>query len=175
MSEANSKDGIDRDARYTGMKVLLADDHASYRDLISQALRKAYRDVTVIEAVNFAEALQIARAHDDLSLAIVDLIMPGMDGFAGIAALGDRLPEVPIVVVSALSRPRYVLQTYDHGADGFVPKTTNSKLLLGALDVVLSGGVYVPPEALEAGDGGPLEAALRTAKRGIFGRQDSDR
>ncbi|MDP6573263.1 MAG: response regulator transcription factor [Rhodospirillales bacterium] len=175
MSEAYATDDNDRAAQSTGMKVLLADDHASYRDLISQALRKAHPDVTVIEARNLAEALQVARAHDDLSLAIVDLIMPGMDGFAGIAALRDRLPEIPIVVVSALSRPRYVRQAYDHGADGFVPKTANAKPLLGALDVVLSGGVYVPPEALEAGGGGPLEAALRAAKTGLFGRQGSDR
>ena len=170
MSEANATDDNDRETQSTGTKVLLGDDHASYRDMISQTLRKAHQDVTVIEAGNFAEALQIATTHDNPSLAIVDLIMLGMDGFGGIAELRDRLPEVPIVVVSALSRPRYILQAYDHDADGFVPKTTNAMLLLGALDVVLSGGVYVPPEALEAGDGGPLEATLRAAKMEIFDR-----
>ena len=93
--------------------------------------------------------------------------MPGMDGFEGISVLRDRLTEVPIVVISALSRTRHVLQAYDHGADGFVPKTPNVKVLLSAFDVVLSGGVYVPPEALDANDGGSLEAAQLAAKLGV--------
>ena len=95
MTEANATDGIDWAKPSIGMKVLLADDHALYRALIVQVLQKAHEDVTVIEARNFAEALQIARAHDDLTLVMVDLIMPGMDGFAGVAALRDRLPKFP--------------------------------------------------------------------------------
>ncbi len=184
MTETNATDGIDWTRPPVGMKVLLADDQALYRDLIVQVLQKAHEDVTVIEARNFAEALQIAMAHDDLTLAVVDLIMPGMDGFAGVAALRYRLPEVPIVVVSALSRPRHVHQAYDHGANGFVPKTANSKVLLDALGVVLSGGIYVPPEALdlseptiklhvsalfkELGVTNRTQAAVRATKLGLF-------
>ena len=173
MTKANATDGKDRKDGFdevelpVGMKILLADDHIAYRDLVAQALRKAHENVTLIEASNFDEALLLAKAHDDLTLAIVDLIMPGMDGFAGIAALRERLPEVPIVVVSALSKPRHILQAYDHGADGFIPKSPNTKLLLSALGVVLSGGVYIPPEALGA-VGKPLEAAMRAAKLGFF-------
>ena len=174
MTEENATDGIDWARPSIGMKVLLADNQALYRDLIVQVLQKAYEDVTVIEARDFAEALQIAVTHDDLTLAIIDLIMPGMNGFAGISALRDRLPEVPIVVVSALSRPRHVQQAYDHGADGFVPKTANSKVLLGALGVVLSGGVYVPPEVLDAGGDDPLEAATRATKLGLFRSRYTD-
>ena len=171
MSEADATNGIDWARPSTGMKVLLADDHALYRDLIVQVLRKAHEDVTVLEARNFAEALQIAMTHDDLSLVMVDLIMPGMDGFAGISALRERLPEVPIVVVSALSKPRHVHQAYNHGANGFVPKTVNSKVLLGALGLVLSGGIYVPPEVLDASGDDPFEAATRAVRVRLTPRQ----
>jgi CheY-like chemotaxis protein len=97
MTEVNRANGIDAVDPLVGLKVLLADDNALYRDPIIQALRRAHQNATVFEARNFDEALQIATAHDDLRLAIVDLIMPGMDGFEGISALRDRLTEVPIV------------------------------------------------------------------------------
>ena len=174
MTKSNATDENDDAEPPVGMKVLLADDHALYRDLVAQALRKAHKDVTVIEACDFDEALRIATAHDDLSVAIIDLIMPGMDGFAGISALRGTMPEVPIVVVSALSRPQHILKAYDHGADGFVPKSANTKLLLSALGVVLAGGVYIPPEALGA-SGDPLEAAVRAAKQGFFRPRRPDR
>ena len=70
-----------------------------------------------------------------------------------------------------MSRPRHVHQAYDHGANGFVPKTANSKVLLGALGVVLSGGIYVPPEVLDAGGDDPLEAATRAVRVRLTPRQ----
>jgi len=65
-----------------------------------------------------------------------------------------------VVVLSAVGDRETILKTLDVGAMGFISKNSSSKVLLGALRLVLSGGVYLPPEVLEQRSGGaPLPAA----------------
>lgn len=114
--------------------------------------------VTVIEACDFPEAVQRAREHGDLDLVLVDMIMPGMESFEGLGALREARPGVPIVVVSGSDNQETVRRAIATGAHGFIPKTLNAKVLLGALNLVMSGGVHLPPALLGEADAAPAPA-----------------
>ena len=134
------------------MNVLIADDHALFREGLRHVLTALSDHVTIVEASDFPEAVQRAREHDDLDLILVDMIMPGMESFEGLGALREARPGIPIVVVSGSDNQETVRRAIATGAHGFIPKTLNAKVLLGALNLVMSGGVYLPPTLLgEAG------------------------
>ena len=157
----------------TRIKILLADDHALYREGISHILDALEADVTIIEACDYAEAFQVARQHDDFDLALVDLVMPGMnpgeDRFEGLRTLRAELADVPIVVISASDDREHVLKAVNCGAVGYIPKTLDSKVVLGAIRLVFAGGMYLPPTVLDEHH----EETIRVLKV-ADGRPDSD-
>jgi DNA-binding NarL/FixJ family response regulator len=131
------------------VKILVADDHAMFRDGLRYALASLDDDVEILEAKDCAEALALVGSHPDLDLVLLDLAMPGMDGLAGLHALRARRPAVPVVILSGSEEPADARRALDRGAMGFIPKSSSSSVMLGALRLVLSGGVYLPPAFLE--------------------------
>ncbi|MDA0305787.1 MAG: response regulator transcription factor [Proteobacteria bacterium] len=127
------------------VKILLADDHALFRDGLRQVLVGFDPDICVVEAADYPQAIAKAGTERDFSLALVDLAMPGMERFAGLAALCDRLGDVPVVVVSAHESNEDVRQAMGCGASGFIPKALDSQVIRSALKKVLSGETYLPP------------------------------
>lgn len=127
------------------MKILVVDDHALFRSGLQYLLAQLGDSVEILEAKDGAEALAIAGAHPDLELILLDLGMPGLDGLAGLRLLRKRSPEVPVVILSGSEEPLDVRQAIDAGALGFVPKSSTADVMLSALRLVLSGGMYVPP------------------------------
>lgn len=130
------------------MKLLVVDDHALVREGLRQVLRQLGGAVTVLEAASGSEALRLASDHPDLDVVLLDLHLPGADGFSILDALRARHPELPVIVLSGSGERSDMLGAIDRGAMGFIPKTAATKVMLGALRLVLSGGVYLPPEVL---------------------------
>nr|WP_153341050.1 response regulator transcription factor [Roseospira navarrensis] len=140
---------------------MIADDHELFRDGLRLVLSELDPALEIIEASTFDEA--IARATDDASrvdLVLLDLVMPGMSWNEGLTALKQRIGETPLVVLTAAEDRRLVADAVRLGAAGFIPKTSSSKVMIGALRLVLSGGVYLPPALLEDGEVASLKAAL---------------
>lgn len=133
------------------MKVLVVDDHA----LIRQGLRPILAQlgdggepVEVLEAAGYVEALDRIAATPDLDLVLLDLRMPDVSGFAALADIEDRRPDLPIVIMTGDEEPELVREAFDHGALGFIPKSSPPPVILAALRLVLSGGTYVPPQIM---------------------------
>ena len=80
------------------VKILLADDHALFRDGLRHVLTGIGTEIEIVEATDYPGALAMAHKEKGITLAFVDLSMPGMDRFSGLAALCDRMGEVPVVV-----------------------------------------------------------------------------
>ena len=134
------------------MKILIADDHALFRSGMSQAVQQfaaTGSEVHVVEAANWQSATLVLKQHPDLALALVDLNMPGMSSHEGLKGLLEAAETVPVVVVSSSDNLLDMKQSLDAGAMGFVCKHEPSQLLIGALRLVLAGGVYVPPILLQ--------------------------
>ena len=116
------------------------------------------RQLDLLEAQTCEEALDLTRRHQDIALILLDLALPGVDGFGALSQLREKFPGIPVVVVSAFDQPEFVTRAIDAGAMGFIPKTSSTQILLNALRLVLSGGVYLPPELLRRHDSIPPAA-----------------
>jgi DNA-binding NarL/FixJ family response regulator len=130
------------------LKILVVDDHPLICEALRQVLQALDRQLELLEAPTSAEALELTRRNPDISLILLDLALPGVDGFETLRQLREGFPSIPVVVLSASEQPETVIRAIDGGAMGFIPKTSSSQLLIGALRLVLSGGVYLPQEVL---------------------------
>lgn len=130
------------------MKILLVDDHVLIRDAMRGVLREIDGSASVYEGQSGRQAEELIAQHPDISLVLLDVGLPDRDGLEMLATLRAGHPSVAIVMLSALCDRDTVLKALDAGAQGFIAKTATRDVLLGALRLVLAGGVYIPPEIL---------------------------
>jgi DNA-binding NarL/FixJ family response regulator len=131
------------------MTILLADDHALFRDGMRYVLQQLAEEVEILDASGFPEALELASSHPGLSLVLMDLHMPGSDGVLSVRTFNLKHPEFPLVVVSGSEQREDMERVMEYGAMGFISKMTSSKVMLAALRMVLDGGIYLPPQLLQ--------------------------
>ncbi|CAG4895064.1 response regulator transcription factor [Paraburkholderia gardini] len=130
------------------MKFLVADDHELIRQGVKGLLRGLDADAQFDEADTWETLAAAARPDANHDLAIVDLHMPGMEGAGSLEVLLKANPALPVVVLSAEESPDEMRAVLAAGALGFVPKRQPASVMLKAIELVLSGGAYVPMEAL---------------------------
>ena len=131
------------------MKILLVDDHSLFREGMRYVLQQLPEQVEIFEASNFPDALKQAELHPDLDLALLDLNMPGSEGPISVKFFHQRFPHIPVVVVSGEDGRINMEKVMSHGAMGFVCKSSSAPVMLSALNLVLAGGVYVPPQMMQ--------------------------
>lgn len=132
------------------MKAILADDHALFRDGFALLLKQLDPQMVVLEAAGLPEAVQQAERNADADLLLLDLSMPGMEGVESVQDLLHRFPGIPIVILSATESRPLVEALLDIGVAGFIPKSSSSQIMFSALRLVLSGGIYIPPQLLSS-------------------------
>ncbi len=135
------------------MRILLADDHSMVREGLRPFLEEVARDATVVEAADLPQALSVAEVDGAPDLALLDLLMPGMNGTEGVDAFHARFPETPVVILSGQYDRRYVLAAMDKGVRGYIPKTLGGEVLTNALRLVLAGDTYLPASAFSTESG----------------------
>ena len=140
------------------MRILVVDDHPLMAEALEVAMRTLDRATHVETAGNLRAA--IARAEQaGFDLCLLDLGLPGCSGLEALEKMRASLPALPVVVVSGSDDTRSVLRALDLGAMGYIPKTSPRDVLLGAVRLVASGGIYVPVEALKAREAGEQAAS----------------
>lgn len=131
------------------MRILVVDDHPLMADALGFAVRTLDRATQVETAGDLRGA--IARAAEAaFDLCLLDLGLPDCSGLQALERMRDALPGLPVVVVSGSGDVAGVLEALDLGAMGYIPKTSPRDVLLAAVRLVASGGIYVPVEALRA-------------------------
>lgn len=150
------------------MKILIADDHRLVIEAVKAKLSELEAEIDFVLAMSVDELL--ARASDDIDLAMIDLNMPGAEGQAHIDEIRRRHPAVPVIVLSGYEDPAVMRSALERGVLGFIPKAYSPEVMLSAVRLVLAGGVYVPPMMLSSlppgvvagiAGGGPGGAAQR--------------
>ena len=131
----------------TAYRVLVADDHPLYRDALSSLVCAAFDDVAVLECEDVASALDYL-AGEDIDLVLLDLSMPDADGLDGLRRLRAASPATPVIICSAHDDPQLVREAFKFGVSGYLPKSSGTEVTRHALQLVRSGGVYVPSQAL---------------------------
>jgi DNA-binding NarL/FixJ family response regulator len=130
------------------MKFLLVDDHALIREALRGVLKELDEGAAIFEASRWGDAVRLLGEHSDLALVLLDLGLPDRDGFAALEEARAHHPKIPIVILSASCDRDIVVKALDLGAVGFIPKSGEREVMLSALRLVFSGGVYIPPEIL---------------------------
>lgn len=136
------------------MKILVIDDHVLIRQAMQGVLKKLRRDAVVLEAANYKQAKQVIAGNEDIALVLLDLTLPDRDGFSVLSELRENYPAVSVVVLSAVQDATNVRRALDLGALGYITKSAEGDVMVNALRLVMSGGVYIPPELLVQ-DGAP--------------------
>ncbi len=123
------------------LTVLIADDHALIRDGMRGLLVEVLgSDLRCVEVADGDALLRAARANPGARLALVDLNMPGMERGQRLAELAHRHPNLPLVVISALTSPDVVRRTLEMpSVHAFVPKSAPSEHIVDAIGAALQG------------------------------------
>jgi DNA-binding NarL/FixJ family response regulator len=127
------------------MKVLLIDDHPLILSALQGVIQGMGSHVEVVGVGGARAAREALARADDFDLLLLDLRLGDADGFELLTELRNGWPAIPVVVVSASDRSADVIRAIDLGAMGFVPKRASNETLTEALNVVMSGGIYLPP------------------------------
>ena len=146
------------------MKFLLVDAHVLIREALRGVVRELDTCAAVLEASRWGEAARLLKEHPDVTLVLLDPGLPDREGLAALSEARARHPKVPVVILSAQSDCDDVERALDLGAVGFIPKSGERDVMLSALRLVLSGGVYIPPQILTRSEVlRPTPAARRNA------------
>jgi DNA-binding NarL/FixJ family response regulator len=128
------------------LKILIADDHSLVRDGLRIALTGLPVPPEIVEAADANEVRRAMADHPAIDLVILDLHMPGANELELLKSLCNAHPDIPVVVLSATENRHTMQRAIEHGAAGFIPKSCANSVLLSALQLVLSGAVYIPSE-----------------------------
>lgn len=134
-----------RDAVPCGVRsVLVIDDHPLYGDALASTIRRAFQDCRVETATTLCDGMEMVGPGFEPDLVVLDLKLPDVTGLSGFIRLRDRMPDTPILVISALTSSDLVLGLMDEGAAGFLPKEASAHELQTALCDVSAGRKYLP-------------------------------
>lgn len=147
-------------------KILIADDHPLFREAIVNAIQQTLSEPRILESEDLDHALAFAREQPDIDLVLLDLDMPGMDGLTGLTTLRAAAPTMPVAIISAENNRQVVLQAMAQGAVGYISKSSSREKLMVALQQILNGDVYLPPDIIRQNNApAPPPAETRPATR----------
>ena len=138
--------------------VVIADDHPLFRGALRQAVGGLLPGSRVIEAGGLDDLTGILERERDTDLVLLDLTMPGVQGFSGLMYLRAQHPAIPVVIVSATDDPVVIRRAIEFGASGFIPKSLDTDRIGMAIRTVLTGDVWTPPD-IELGPSDDQETA----------------
>jgi DNA-binding NarL/FixJ family response regulator len=132
------------------LKILIIEDHALVREGLVRLLARIESGVVLRDCADFDSALAVLEGEDEVDLVLLDLALPGIDGFVGLDILRREFPALPVVVVSAFDDAPTINRVMNLGASGFIPKAFSGEALLAALHEVLAGNIFRPDGAGKA-------------------------
>lgn len=130
------------------MKILVADDHAIVRKGLIGLLQEGYPSVSIFEAVNSNEAIDMAHKNV-FDVILLDISMPGRNGIETLKQLRLDGIKTPVLMLSMHPESQYAIRCLKAGAAGFINKESATEELLGAIQRVLSGKKYITPTVAE--------------------------
>lgn len=130
------------------LNFLLIDDHALFRAGMRYLLQELPYEVCISEASSLGEAIRGLEVQK-CDLILLDLIMPDCRPEQLLDEVRAGSNAAPVLVISSSDEPTLIHMALDRGAAGFVPKNSAPNLMLQAISLVLSGGIYIPPAVLK--------------------------
>jgi two-component system, NarL family, nitrate/nitrite response regulator NarL len=130
------------------VKALIVDDHQMVREILSRYFAEI--DVSVIEAEDFVSAFAAITRQPEFDLILLDIRMPGVDGFTTLATLRRLFPALRIAILSGSVDVMDMRRAAENGAVGYLPKSMDRQPLVNALRLLISGEKFFPTNVFEA-------------------------
>jgi DNA-binding NarL/FixJ family response regulator len=139
---------------------VIADDHPLFRDALRLTIARTYPDAEIAEAHSFDTLRARLEAMPETDLVLLDLKMPGMQGFSGLLFMRAAFAAVPVAIISAAEEVSIVRRALELGAVGYIAKSTGADGIRAALATLVAGGVWFPVGAAEGENVGVARDAL---------------
>ena len=133
------------------LRILIADDHPLYRLALEQVVSENYPLASIVGCASQDEVLAVVQGDDSFDLILLDLKLPGATGLTCLSLIRKRTTVTPVVIVSAIEDAATMREAMESGATGYLPKSSSKATMRSALQLVMSGGVFMPASAV-AGD-----------------------
>ncbi|MBQ8869891.1 MAG: response regulator transcription factor [Alphaproteobacteria bacterium] len=130
------------------MKILIADDHELFLKGLEFVLSAEFDDSQIITVKNYVEIFEQLQKQNDFDLIITDLAMPGANWLDALEKIHGLAKDTQIIIISAVFDKEILQKTLEVGVSGYIPKSSSNAVMLGAINLVLAGGVYLPKELL---------------------------
>lgn len=152
VTDENTGEGASIQKRLTLVSKIhfaIIDDHPFVLDALTVIISSMEQRPSVRGFESLREFEDSVASGASFDLALLDLGIPGFAHLESLRHFRVIAPVTPVVVISASDDRATILEALDLGAMGFIPKTSRRDLLMRALELVLAGGIYIPPQALE--------------------------
>lgn len=151
------------DAEPNTASILIIEDHQLVRQGLKDILFELFPNADIIEADNAVTARQVAQNHGKLDLIVLDLKLPGANGFDLLCRLLKLQEDSKIVILSGEESSTLIYGALSNGAHGYIPKSYSRDKVKSALETILSGSTYVPELAKpDQGDHDRGQAVIET-------------
>jgi DNA-binding NarL/FixJ family response regulator len=128
-------------------RILIVDDHPIVHEVLGAMVKVAFPAVALSIAGTLEKGLERARS-ERIDLVLLDLGLPDCSGLEALKRFRAQLPDLKVVVFSAIEERHVVLAAIEAGAQGYIPKTHTPAVIVAALRVIAAGGVYLPLQIL---------------------------
>ena len=132
--------------RPRGSRALVVDDHP----ILHEAVRRSLLSLNVFDAVDTESSMAAAsaRLHEvpGYDLLILDLHLTDTHGLESLTAVREAFPGLPVIIFSADDSSATIVSAYEYGVQGYVAKNEQMSTLRQAIQIVLAGGIYMPPQ-----------------------------
>lgn len=135
-------------------KIIVADDHPLFRAALQKCLTQTLGEVEIVEAGDLDTLQNLLQQHSDADLLLLDLHMPGAQGFSALMYVNGHYAHLPVIVISANEKPAVMRAAVECGAAGFLPKSAPVQVITEAVSRVLAGEIWLPqlPAGSEHGE-----------------------
>lgn len=149
------------------MRVLIADDHNLFRDGLQLLIESQYPDAHFSTSNSLTDAISKIEEEPSFHLIILDLHMPGMESIESIRNTCELAGTTPVMIISGKENSSVSSACLTAGASAYIPKSSDSDIILSGIQAVLSGGTFFPRNQALAPGNDPL-SRLAGRKRKVL-------
>jgi DNA-binding NarL/FixJ family response regulator len=129
--------------------IIVADDHPMFRSALKQSILSDHPECTITECESLESLKAQAKNNPDADLLVLDLNMPGANGFSSLIYIQNHYPTLPVIMISANDKLETIQQAKTFGALGYISKSANIETIREAINDVLDGDTFFPEELSE--------------------------
>jgi len=130
------------------MNIIIIDDHSLFRKGVESMLSTLDASTTIKDFDSCDEALNQSSDKESINLVLLDYHLPDSKPHSNIKTIREGFPNAKIVIISGEEDPETIIKALEIGVAGFIPKASDHKLLIAALELILAGGIYLPQQVL---------------------------